>query len=131
MSAISKFNAAANADTESEHQIQLGLLKILRDSLRDQSDPVSIAEILDELIAYTEAHFASEELLMRMKSYDDYEDHVEDHAHMMEVLQDIAAKYTANHSSLAASKADEVLAFVDNHIATRDQRFADQVRNGL
>lgn len=131
MSAISEYNAARNADTESEHQIQHGLLKILHDSLEDQGDPAAIAEILDELIAYSEAHFASEELLMRMKSYDDYEDHVEDHTHMLDVLQAIAAKYAKDHSSLAAGTVNEVMAFVGNHIATRDQRFSDQVRSGL
>lgn len=131
MSAISEFNAAANADTESEHQIQFGLLKVLHDSLADQVEPAAISEILDELIAYSEAHFASEELLMRMKSYDDYEDHVEDHTHMLEVLQGIAAEYAEDHSSLAVGTVNGLLAFVGNHIATRDKRFADQVRNGL
>ena len=131
MSAISDFNAAANADTESEHQVQLGLLRDLCDSIQQQSDPASIAKTLDELIAYSEAHFVSEELLMRMKSYDDYEDHVEDHTHMLEVLREIAASHAADHSSLAAETTTDVLAFIRNHIATRDQRFADQVRKGL
>ncbi|MCF8179697.1 MAG: hemerythrin family protein [Sulfuritalea sp.] len=131
MSAISEFNAAANADTESEHQVQLGLLRILCDSVQGESDPASIAEILDELVAYSEAHFASEELLMRMKSYDDYEDHVEDHTHMLEVLRGIAAKHAEDPSSLAADTTADVLAFVRGHITTRDQRFADQVRSGL
>jgi hemerythrin len=47
---------------------------------RREQDAAGVGEILDHLIAYSEAHFMSEELLMRLKSYDDYEDHVEDHA---------------------------------------------------
>ncbi|MCF8150669.1 MAG: hemerythrin family protein [Burkholderiaceae bacterium] len=131
MSAISEFNAAANADTESEHQVQLGLLQNLCDSIQERSDPASIAKILDELIDYSEAHFVSEELLMRMKSYDDYEDHVADHEQMLEALRGIAAIHTEDHSSLAVAATTEALAFIRKHIATRDQRFSDMVQKGL
>ena len=87
--------------------------------------------ILEQLIAYSEAHFTSEELLMRMKSYDDFEDHVDDHNHMLETLQVIAADHAAGNSALVAGKAESVLDFITRHIAIRDRRFADCVRNGL
>ena len=93
-------------------------------------DAASVSEILDQLIAYSEAHFMSEELLMRLKSHDDYADHVDDHSHMLDVLRQIAADHAAGSSPLVAAKAAEVLDFIGNHIATRDRRFADQLRNG-
>ena len=121
MSNIADFNAAANAETDREHEVQLGLLRAL----------CAAAEILDKLIAYSEAHFASEELLMRLKSYDDYEDHVEDHEFMLDTLRTIASRHVAGDSSLIAGEAAEALSFIGKHIATRDRRFADYVRNGL
>ncbi|MDP2822038.1 MAG: hemerythrin family protein [Sulfuritalea sp.] len=130
MSNISDFNTASNAATDSEHQVQLGLLQALCDAVRDHRDAAAVAEILEQLIAYSEAHFMSEELLMRLKSYDDYEDHVDDHIHMLDVLRAIAADHAAGNSSLVAGKAEEVLGFIGNHIATRDKRFADFVRSG-
>lgn len=131
MSTISEFNAAANADTDREHQVQLGLLHELCNAARDNRAAGLVAEILEQLIAYSEAHFMSEELLMRLKSYDDYEDHVDDHIRMLEALQAMAASHAAGQLALVAEKAAEVLGFVGNHIATRDQRFAIYVRNGL
>ena len=130
MSNISAFNSAANAESDREHQVQLGLLQALCDAVRDQQDAATVASLLDELTAYCEAHFVSEELLMRQKSYDDYEDHMDDHSHMMEVLRDIATDHAAGRSSLVAGKADEVLAFIGHHISTRDKRLADFVRSG-
>lgn len=131
MSNISDFNAAANAETDREHAVQLGLLQALCEAAKQQRDAASIAEILDQLIAYSEAHFVSEELLMRLKSYDDYEDHVDDHIHMMDTLRSIAAAHGAGHFARVAGKGEEALAFIRNHIDTRDRRFADQVRKGL
>ncbi|MCX7168499.1 MAG: hypothetical protein NTV11_19820, partial [Rhodocyclales bacterium] len=77
------------------------------------------------------AHFMSEELLMRLKSYDDYEDHVDDHIHMLDVLREIATDHSGGNSALVSDKAAGVLKFITNHIDTRDRRFADYVRNGL
>jgi hemerythrin len=131
MSDIFDFNVAANLDTDREHQVQLGLLQELCSAAGDDGDPAAVAEILEQLTAYSEAHFMSEELLMRLKSYDDYEDHVEDHVRMLEMLRGIAAGHAAGNSLLVAEKASEVLGFITHHIDTRDRRFADYVRNGL
>ncbi len=130
MSNISDFNLESNAATDREHEVQLALLRALCDKARDPSDAASLGEILEQLIAYSEAHFMSEELLMRLKSYDDYEDHVDEHIHMLDVLNRIAVDHAAGNSSLVPGKATEALGFIGNHIATRDRRFADFVRSG-
>ncbi|MEI8324378.1 MAG: hemerythrin family protein [Betaproteobacteria bacterium] len=130
MSNISGFNAEANAQTDLEHEVQLGLLQALCQAAQEQRDAAAVSEILDQLSAYSEAHFMSEELLMRLKSYDDYEEHVEDHQQMLEALGTIAADHAAGRSSLVADQAQMTLAFIAQHIATRDRRFADLVRSG-
>jgi hemerythrin len=130
MSTISDYNEASNADTDREHEVQLGLLQALCKAVHEERSAATVAEILDQLIAYSEAHFMSEELLMRLKSYDDYEDHVDDHVHMLEVLQQIAADHGAGKTSLVSGKVEDLLGFISSHIATRDRRFADLVRSG-
>lgn len=130
MSAISEFNSVSNAETDRAHQLQLDLLRLLCEAVRDNRDATAVREILDQLIAFSEAHFMSEELLMRLKSYDDYENHVDEHIHMLDVLTQIAAVHASGNSSLVQGKAAEVLGFIGQHIATHDRRFADYVRNG-
>ena len=131
MSGITEFNAASTAATEREHEIQVGLLRELCRAAGSHGDPAVVGEILARLIDYSEAHFASEELLMRMKSYEDYEEHVEDHAQMLDALHGIAAEHARGASSLIAGHATESLEFIGRHIATKDRRFADYVRNNL
>lgn len=131
MSTTAGFNTAANEEIDREHEVQLGLLRALCKAAGENRDAATVAEILDNLIAYSEAHFMSEELLMRLKSYDDYEDHVEDHLQMLDTLHGIAASHAAGDPALVAGRATELLGFIGHHIATRDRRFADYVRNGL
>jgi len=131
MSNISDFNAASNAETDREHEVQLALLRELCTAAGESGDAAVVGEILDRLIAYSEAHFMSEELLMRLKSYDDYEDHVDDHVFMLDTLRTLAARHAAGDSTLLAGEAAAALAFIGTHIATRDRRFMDSVRKGL
>lgn len=131
MSNIADFNAAANADTDREHEVQLGLLRALCVAAGENQDVAKVGEILEQLIAYSEVHFTSEELLMRLKSYDDYEDHVEDHVQMLDALRNIAASHAGGDPALIAGRAADLLDFIGRHIATRDRRFADYVRNNL
>lgn len=125
MSTISKFNQKASAETDGEHQIQLDLLRTLCAAARDNASPALVSEILEQLISYSEAHFMSEELLMRLKSYDDYEAHVTDHIRMMDTLGDMASAHASGISILVSDQAASALEFIGNHIATRDQHFAD------
>ena len=131
MSNIAEFNSAANADVDREHEVQLGLLRALCVAAGENRAASEIGEILDHLIAYSEAHFMSEELLMRQMSYDDYEDHVGDHVRMLEALDEIAEAQASGKSVLVSGKAESILKFIKQHIATRDQRFADFLLRGV
>lgn len=107
---------------EREHQVQIGLVEALIGQL--EGGGARADEILDQLIAYSSAHFMSEELLMRLASYPDYDDHVADHMHMMDELNAIRALHSAGQSVLEADKARAIQAFLVRHIQTRDSRFA-------
>ena len=129
MTNISDFNRAANVATDGEHDVQLGLLEALCQAVREGRDVETVALNMGQLRSFSQAHFASEELLMRMKSYDDYAEHVADHEHMLDALQEIATNHSLGNSSLVAGKVEEVLGFIRQHIATRDRRFAEMVRS--
>ncbi len=131
MSDIKAFNQAANNDTDREHQVQLALLEKLCLALESGADGSQTSQLLTELIDYSEAHFMSEELLMRMKSYDDFEDHQDDHMHMLEVLRSFATQLASGQLPVVTAQARDMLGFVSQHIATRDKRLADHVRLGL
>lgn len=130
MNRIAEFNAEANAVTDREHAQQLQLLQALSEAVEDQASAAEVGRKLEELISFSEAHFMSEELLMRMKSYDEYEDHQDDHVNMLASMQFMVVAHQAGHTALIPGKVHDVLNFISQHIATRDKRLADYVRLG-
>lgn len=115
---------AAGVVMEREHQVQTGLIRALCDTLEQGGDAGRADEILAQLVAYSAAHFMSEELLMRLAGYDGYDDHVADHIRMMDELDGIQALHASRQAVLALDKARAILDFLLRHIETRDRRFA-------
>jgi hemerythrin len=110
---------------DNEHRVQLGMLKALCDAV-EASEPASkIHEILNQLTAYSELHFMSEELLMRMYAYPDYDDHVHDHVAMTERLNQILRRYAAGQENMALKTANEMREFLLGHINSRDQALTE------
>ena len=116
-------NDASNIDNE--HRIQLGMLKALCDAVEAGEPAEKIHEILEQLTAYSELHFTSEELLMRLYAYPDYDDHILDHEAMTERLQQILQRYSEGQESMALQTAIEMLEFLLGHINSRDQALSE------
>jgi hemerythrin len=106
---------------DNEHRVQLGMLTALCDAVDERQPAAKIHEILNQLTAYSELHFMSEELLMRMYAYPDYDDHVLDHTAMTERLNQILRRYAAGQEALALKTANEMRDFLLGHINSRDQ----------
>jgi len=115
---------AASEVMDREHQVQTGLVAALCSAVEGGEDALKVQEILDRLLAYSSAHFMSEELLMRLASYDDYEDHVADHIRTMDELDAVLAHHRAGQPVLMLEQARAIEGFLRQHIATRDARFA-------
>lgn len=110
---------------DNEHRIQLGLLNALCDAVNDKKPTPEVNDILNQLTSYSELHFMSEELLMRMYAYPDYDDHVIDHEAMTEYLKEIMEKLSSGEDSLAIETASELRQFLAAHISSRDEALSE------
>lgn len=131
MSTLSEFNRQSDVLIDGEHQIQLDMLSALCNVLQECLPPPGVGEILQKLVAYSAAHFMSEELLMRLNSFDDYEGHVSDHIRLMGELERLAAAHASGDATLVTEGAGAVFNSIRQHIATRDQRLAEFLNGGL
>ena len=113
------------SSVDNEHRIQLGMLQALCNAVEAGEPAEKVHELLEQLTAYSELHFMSEELLMRMYSYPDYDDHVLDHEAMTERLKQITQRYSEGKDSMALQTAIEMLKFLVGHINSRDQALSD------
>ena len=73
---------------EAEHRVQLELLQGLQEALAGGGeDRTESAARLKQLLEYSEAHFLSEQLLMRLHAYPAYEEHVQEHDRLIGTLR--------------------------------------------
>jgi hemerythrin len=120
---LSAYGADSAGAIDTEHEVQIGLVRALCDAIRSGADAVQMRAIFDQVVEYSAVHFMSEQLLMRLCSYPDYDDHVLDHDHMMEALRKAAVRGV--DGGIALTEAQDMLSFLSRHIAVRDRRFTE------
>jgi hemerythrin len=98
-----------------EHQVQIRLMQALAQAVAQGDD---IAPLLAELSEYSRAHFLSEELLMRLYDYPDYDTHVHDHERMVEWIEALEAR--KEDCAAMAHAVQELSAIFMRHIASCD-----------
>jgi hemerythrin len=108
---------------DGEHGVQLQLLDALEGALRCAGGPAGAAELVDRLLVFSDMHFGSEELLMRLHSYPRYGEHVEEHRGLLEQLREIAARVRDGEDAHAL--ALDLRRWLGGHIATHDRAFAE------
>jgi len=122
---LNKPTAAEDSATiDNEHQVQVGMLDAFCKLLEDDEASSEVQEMLDQLAAYSEVHFMSEQLLMRMYAYPDYDDHVLDHEAMTEYINDMKKSFSSGQNIKALAAANNMRNFLLSHIDSRDKAFS-------
>ncbi len=108
---------------EAEHQVQLGLVRALKEALEaGPDDPASgaVPALLRRLVDYSDAHFLSEQLLMRLYAYPAYADHVLEHDRLMGELRAMTESWEKGEGE-AGSLLRRVEEWLLTHMATTDR----------
>lgn len=109
---------------DGEHRLQIALLQAFRESVREGRDPVETARILEQVDEFTRAHFMSEQLLMRLYDYPQYQRHVAEHDRMVEDLEELGVQFRSGDHKLAAATAEALVAWLVGHIQRSDRDVA-------
>lgn len=103
-----------------EHQVQIRLLQALAAAVAGGD---GVALIVSQLSDFSRAHFLSEELLMRLYDYPDYDTHVLDHERMIEWIDELQAR--EGDSSAMSHAIQELSALFMRHIGSCDTSLHD------
>ena len=105
---------------EGEHQVQLHLVRALREGLEKGEDRASTSTLLRQLLDYSDAHFLSEQLLMRLYAYPAYADHVLEHDRLIGELRALADSCEKDGGD-AGRLLRQVEQWLLTHMATTDK----------
>lgn len=111
-----------HAHMAAEHQLQLELLHALQETLaRGDGDLSTSGGVLKQLLDYSEAHFLSEQLLMRLYAYPGYEAHVQEHDQLVGALRDLSVSWTEGEGEAAGDLLVQVEDWLLTHMSTTDE----------
>ena len=99
------------------------MLNKLNDDLKCNAPPEAVHQGLDEMIAFTEKHFKTEEHLMNKYVYPEAIEHKNEHNHLLQEVAYLKDKFSQGGELLLLQKLKDWLA---EHIAT-DQTLAEAI----
>ena len=103
---------------DTEHRLQVELLDALIAATQSGRDDDHVDELMQRLRDVSEAHFLSEDLLMRLHAYPEHAAHVAEHEEMTRLLDSIrSAVDEPDVAKLAALRQRFV-----HHILDKDER---------
>lgn len=118
------------AEVDVEHQLQVRLVESLQQAVATRQGREMIGALLTQLADASNVHFMSEELLMRLHSWERYEAHVEEHRRLLEDLDALRALFTKGDDSGLQEGVGRVQAWLISHIRGMDRAFAEYVTRG-
>ena len=119
-------NEAAEAETvEHEHEEQLRLLDELEEAVSRHATAGEVGRLLDHFLEHANAHFLSEQLLMRRSAYEAYAAHVFEHDMLMSQARLFLQQVSKGEFEGAQSFVGALRDWLQAHMKTTDAAFEE------
>jgi hemerythrin len=117
-------------EVDVEHELQVKLVAELQAAVSAGRGREVVGELLQRLEDVSNVHFMSEELLMRLHSWERYDLHTEEHRRLLEELRAMRALFDQQDGAALGAAAHRLEAWLTSHIRGMDRAFADYVSRG-
>ena len=108
---------------DSEHDLQMQLLDSLAQALQKGGDFAAAKHVLEQFIEFSDMHFLSEQLVMRLHNYPAYEIHLEEHTKLMKKVRELRDAVFQGQKAPSMQLIQELRDWLIDHIASEDVAF--------
>lgn len=115
---------------DDDHQQLFRLLNELNDAMRERRGKSVIGMVLSELVAYTQHHFAAEEVAMKRCGYGRYQEHRDEHDALTKRVREFAAEYERGNALVSVDVLCFLRDWLENHILHSDRAYAECLGKG-
>lgn len=119
---------------DEQHQTIFRLVNELHLAIFQKKTRDVLGHVVDELIDYTERHFAEEENLMRRVKFPGYDKHKESHDQLLRQVLDFESKFRSGDNSFSAEMFQFLVSdWLVRHILGMDKQYSqylDEKRDG-
>ena len=107
-----------------EHRLQVSLVNAIEELVRQGSDRDLVGRTAAQLAEFTQAHFQSEEMMMRLYAYPGHEAHALEHARLVEQIGGVRHRLASAEPGAPLAAIQELRSWLADHIKSMDQAFA-------
>lgn len=108
---------------DEQHKKLVGFLNELYDAMKAGKGKDTLDKVLVGLVEYTKTHFATEESLMRLHKYPDYDAHKEKHDKLTAYVLDLKTKFDAGQISNPIQITNFLKDWLGKHILGTDKMY--------
>ncbi|HET7826511.1 MAG TPA: hemerythrin domain-containing protein [Anaeromyxobacter sp.] len=116
----------AHEAMDHDHHLQIALVSAFADAV-EQRRPWLARRLAEQLVRYSAAHFASEELLMQAAGYPEREAHAAEHGAFLVQMRDLEATFDEEAAEAALAAALDLRSALAGHIKGADRRLVNAV----
>ncbi|HET6932432.1 MAG TPA: hemerythrin family protein [Candidatus Acidoferrum sp.] len=114
---------------DAEHDLQMQLLDSLSQAIQRGGELSPMKYILEQFIEFSDMHFLSEQLVMRLHGYPGYEPHLEEHTRLMKKVREIRSNLLQGENAPSLVLVQELRQWLMSHIAQEDAAFGLYLKN--
>lgn len=103
-----------------EHRVQVGLVDAIAEAVEQGRGETFVSGLVEKLHDFTNTHFLSEQLLMRLHSFPGYEAHVREHDRLIEQLGELRRKIESGETAPTLETLATLRRWLLGHIRTDD-----------
>ena len=116
---------------QNEHEIQLKLLQAIENGVTQQVTEKDLAALVEQLLEYTNVHFLSEQLLMRMYNYPAYQEHQQHHDELVTQIRALQQRLNSGNGEETAALVISLRDWLTGHIEQHDAAFTRYLERHL
>jgi hemerythrin-like metal-binding protein len=113
---------------DAEHDLQMQLLDSLSQAIQRGGELSPMKYILEQFIEFSDMHFLSEQLVMRLHGYPGYEPHLESHTRLMKKVREIRSNLLKGENEPSLALVQELRQWLVAHIAQEDAAFGHYLK---
>src|ERR1700751_112176 len=109
--------------SDSEHDLQMQMLDSLAAAIEKGGDFAPMRYLLEQFIEFSDMHFLSEQLVMRLHGYPGYEPHLEQHTRLMKKVREVRSNLLQGENEPSLGLVQELREWLVPHIAQEAAAF--------
>jgi len=114
---------------DDQHKKLIDLINQLYDAMKVGKGSEVIGPVLKSLITYTQTHFSTEEQLMKLHGYPDYDAHKNEHNQLVAQVSDIKKGMDAGKMPLTQNVMNFLRDWLIKHIQGDDKKYGPFLNN--